>query len=125
MAEKYTKVLKDLPKLPDNEIRVKAGNRVGGYLKRANDIFTGKIEGTNSVVIKGVSKAMETAVTLAELIKHRVKGLFQVNTIENIEISDEYEPLEEGLDHLIFKRNSTMLTITLNREQPETKEAGY
>jgi DNA-binding protein len=42
------------------------------------------------VIIKGVSNAMESAVKLAELIKHRVKALYQVNEISDIEIVDEY-----------------------------------
>jgi hypothetical protein len=58
---------------------------------------------------------MESGVKLAELIKHRVKGLYQTNDISNIEIVDEYEPLEEGLDLLKFKRNVTMLSITLSK----------
>ena len=47
-----------------------------------------------------MSNAVESAVKLAELIKHRIKGLHQSNKISHITIVDEYEPLEEGLDHL-------------------------
>ena len=104
MAEKYRRVRKDQDKLPDNEIRVKRNARIGRYLRRANDLLTGKFEGFDSVVIKGVSNAMESAVKLAELIKHRVAGAYQVNTISNIVIIDEFEPIEEGLDYLKFER---------------------
>jgi hypothetical protein len=48
-------------------------------------------------------------------VKHRFAGLHQLNSIQTIEIVDEYEPLEEGLDHLIFKRYNTLLTVTLSR----------
>ena len=58
---------------------------------------------------------MESGVKLAELIKHRVKGIYQTNEVDNIAIVDEYEPLEEGLDHLKFERVVTMLTITLSK----------
>ena len=104
MAEKYRRVEKTLDKLPENEIRVRGNVRIGRYLKRANDLLTGKVEGQDSVVIKGMSNAMESAVKLAELIKHRVKKLYQLNRIEATAIVDEYEPLEEGLDHLKFER---------------------
>jgi DNA-binding protein len=67
-------------------------------------LLTGKFEGFDSVVIKGVSNAMESAVKLAELIKHRVQGVYQENAITNIVIIDEFEPLEEGLDYLKFER---------------------
>ena len=79
MSDKYRRVRKELDKLPDNEIRVKRDARIGRYLRRANDLLTGKIAGSDSVVIKGVSNAMESAVKLAELIKHRVKKLYQLN----------------------------------------------
>jgi len=84
MADKYRRVRKEPEKLPDNEIRVKRNARIGRYLRRANDLLTGKIPGQDSVVIKGVSNAMESAVKLAELIKHRVKRLYQVNKIASI-----------------------------------------
>jgi hypothetical protein len=68
---------------------------------------------------------MENCVKLAELIKHRVPGLFQLNSISTIEIKDEYEPLEEGLDFLSFSRYSTMLSITLSLQQLDTRNFGY
>ena len=77
MADKYRKVKREQDKLPDNEIRVRGDVRIGRYLRRANDLLTGKVAGQDSVVIKGMAKAMQSAVNLAELIKHRVKGLYQ------------------------------------------------
>ena len=125
MADKYRRVEKTQDKLPENEIRVRANTRIGRYLRRANDLLTGKVEGQDRVVIKGMSNAMESAVKLAELIKHRVKGLFQVTEISNSVIFDEYEPLEEGLDHLKFERNVTMITVTLSKTQLDNQHTGY
>ena len=119
MADKYQKVIKELPKLPENEIRVKRSPRIGGYLKRASEILGGKLGeevDSSTLVIKGVAAAMENVIKVAELIKHRFSGLYQQNVIDTIEIADEYEPLEEGLDHLIFKRYSTILTVTLSKK---------
>lgn len=70
------KIARAQEKLPDNEIRVKSGPKVGRYLRRAHDLLTGKIEGEDTVVIKGISKAIEAAMRLAELIKHKVAGLY-------------------------------------------------
>lgn len=124
--EKYNRIRRQPEKLPEDEIRVRRDNRIGKYLRRANDILTGKVENTdNTIVIKAVANAMENAVKLAELIKHRVKGLYQLNTINNIEIADEWEPLEEGLDHLVFKKISTMLTIVLSKNPLNKSEVGY
>ena len=132
MAEKYMRVDKPQEVLPPNEIRVKRGVGIGRYLKRAHELLTG-ISATpgqsktpdDHIIIKGVSNAVESAVKLAELFKHRIKGLHQLNKISHITIVDEYEPLEEGLDHLKFTRIVTMLEITLSKEARDTSDIGY
>jgi hypothetical protein len=45
MAEKYRRVKKTQDTLPANEIRVRADVGIGRYLRRANELLTGKIEG--------------------------------------------------------------------------------
>jgi hypothetical protein len=63
---------------------------------------------------------------LAELVKHRVKNLHQINKISSKTIVDEYEPLEEGLDQLKFSRDVTMLQITLTKsENVDKTDVGY
>jgi hypothetical protein len=125
MADKYRRIEKAQDSLPNNEIRVKRKVGIGRYLKRAYDLLTDKENANPTIIIKGVSNAVESAVKLAELIKHRVKGLHQLNKISNITIDDEYEPLEEGLDHLKFTRIVTMLEIKLSLIAPDKKDLGY
>lgn len=72
-----------------------------------------------------MSNAVESAVKLAELIKHRIKGLHQLNRISHITIVDEYEPLEEGLDQLKFTRIVTMLEIVLSKKNLDSTDVGY
>lgn len=123
--EAYQKVKRERDDLPENEIRVRAGTTVGRYLKRVHILFTQE-KAHNSVVVRGVSNAMENVVRISELIKHRFKGLHQVNKIEQHEFVDEYEPLYEGLDHLKFSRNVTMLSITLTKDANVDKSSiGY
>lgn len=125
MAEAYKRVEKAQESLPANEIRVRRVVGIGRYLKRAYELLNGP-DASDTVVIKGVSNAVESAVKLAELVRHRVKGLHQVNKISFIEIVDEYEPLEEGLDKLSFKRIVTMLQITLSKTAPaDLNDIGY
>lgn len=125
MAESYRRVARAEDSLPANEIRVRRGVGIGRYLKRAWELLNGP-EGKDTVIIKGVSNAVQSAVNLAELIKHRVKGLHQINEISNITIVDEYEPLVEGLDHLSFSRIVTMLQITLTKNSNvDKKHIGY
>ena len=45
---------------------------------------------------------MEIIISLAEMIKFRVKGLHQINHIGSYTLEEVYEPLEEGLDTLKF-----------------------
>eukprot|EP00347_Sterkiella_histriomuscorum_P017299 403349920 len=125
MSESYEKVKRDQDKLPDNEIRVRGDVRIGRYLRRANDLLTGKVEGQDSVVIKGMAKAMQSAVALAELIKHRVKGIHSQTEIEVSTLIDEFEPLYEGLDVLKFERQVTMMVITLTKSPKDTTHYGY
>ena len=75
MAEKYKRIDKAQEVLPPNEIRVKRGVGIGRYLKRAYELLTDTDNVQETITIKGVSNAVESAVKLAELIKHRIKGL--------------------------------------------------
>lgn len=104
---------------------MRRGVGIGRYLRRAFELLQGAEQGQDRVVIKGVSNAMESAVKLAELIKHRVPKLYQLNKVSNIVIVDEYEPLEEGLDQLKFNRVVTMLSITLSKSPLDNKDIGY
>jgi hypothetical protein len=42
-----------------------------------------------------------------------------------MEFNDEYEPLEEGLDTVVFKRTDVMIVITLSKEAIDTNHIGY
>lgn len=104
-----------MEQLPPNEIRVKRQAGIGRYLKRAVDLFNSPENKT--IVIKGISQAIESVVKLAELCKHKVAGLHQVNKILNVTIDDEYDRLEEGHDNQKGERLVTMLEITLSKDK--------
>ena len=117
--EKYRRVDKSKEETPENEIRVRADTRkrvhpTGKYLRYAMDLLTGEKK-QSSIVIKGTGSAIPKTLALIELIKHREVGLYQKNEILSLDIEDEYEPLEEGLDRLVFKRKVTMLQVTLSK----------
>jgi len=48
-----------------------------------------------------------------------------LNDIGTQEFEDIYEPLEEGLDRLVFNRKVTAFTITLSKSAKDPKSAGY
>jgi len=136
--DKYRKVIKPkdttTPKA-DEEIRVTAVGSVSAYVSRAavvygeKDAKVGGSEnvglGLSKVVIKATGNALTKAVTLAEVIKRRFKGLHQITSLGSTEIVDEYEPIEEGLDKVTQTRNLPFLEITLSKEALDTKDKGY
>ena len=81
---------------------------------------------TDTIKIVATGNAIAKACIVAEIIKHRIYNLHQVNTIETIEITDEYEPIEEGLDNVSIERNLAVLQILLTTKEPEdTTQIGY
>jgi len=48
-------------------------------------------------MLRAMGAAITKTVTVVEIIKRRVAGLHQLTTIESSEITDVWEPLEEGL----------------------------
>merc|ERR1711920_424217 len=81
--------------------------------------------GKPKVVIKASGNALTKAVTLAEVVKRRFKGLHQITALGTTEIVDEYEPLEEGLDKVTDTRNVSTIEITLSKEPLDTSNPGY
>merc|ERR1712072_456774 len=77
------------------------------------------------VVVKATGNALAKAVTLAEVIKRRFKGLHQITKLGLTEIVDEYEPLEEGLDKVTDTRSVPFAEIKLSKTELDTKDVGY
>ncbi|XP_062256101.1 ribonuclease P protein subunit p25-like protein isoform X1 [Platichthys flesus] len=72
---------------------------------------------------KGVSKA----ITCAEIVKRRVKGLHQLTRLLYSSVVEVWEPLEPaaGLDSLTVNRNLPAIWILLSRDQPDCGQPGY
>jgi len=123
--DKYRKV--DKPKsteaAAEDEIRVTAVGSVSAYVSRAAKVFN-ELE-KPKVVIRATGSALTKAVTLTEVIKRRFKGLHQITSCGSVEIVDEYEPLEEGLDRVTDTRTVSVLDITLSKEALDSSDKGY
>merc|ERR1719486_1046421 len=78
-----------------------------------------------SLKITATGNALTAAVTLAEVIKRRFKGIHQITNIGSTEIVDEYEPLEEGLDKVTDTRSISFVEITLSKDALDTSDKGY
>ena len=122
--DKYWRKEKTKEKTPENEIRVTSTTLISNYLRYINTLFTDKK--LDTIIIKSTGNAIGKAVNLAEVARRRFKGIHQIAEISTIEIEDEYEPLEEGLDVVKLKRRLTTLNITLTKKEPVNKNLpGY
>ncbi|GJN28209.1 hypothetical protein PR202_gb16307 [Eleusine coracana subsp. coracana] len=59
------------------------------------------------------------------LLERRVGGLHQNTSTESVDITDTWEPLEEGLLPLETTRHVSMITITLSKKPLDTSSPGY
>lgn len=70
-------------------------------------------EGATTIVIKAMGRAINKAVTIAEILKRKMP-LHQLNALSSVEMVDVYEPVEEGLDIVTSRRYVSCMTITLS-----------
>lgn len=134
------------PSIKANEVRIK-GNQ--GHVKRYVDYACSLLDGTkierdsdnkdeepkeveeepqkfDTIVLKATGRAINKAVTTAEVVKRRISGLHQITALETLEITDVWEPIEQGLKEVETKRRVASITITLSRADDVDKDAaGY
>lgn len=58
---------------------------------------------------------------IVEIVRHRVKGLYVISDISSSIMEDVFEPLEEGLDRLVFKKLVVELKMCLTKVSPTTE----
>lgn len=126
--EKYEKVVKsgeDREKIPDNVVRVNARTQIKSYVRYILKQFEElKVE---DVTLSSMGNAMAKMVTITEIIKHKIGGLSQVNSVEMQIFKDLYKPKEEGLDNLELERKVTCFRIHLSLKNLSDKstEPGF
>uniref|UniRef100_A0A7N0R9N4 DNA/RNA-binding protein Alba-like domain-containing protein n=2 Tax=Kalanchoe fedtschenkoi TaxID=63787 RepID=A0A7N0R9N4_KALFE len=123
--DRYQRVEKPRPDSPidANEIRITSQGRMRSYITYAMTLLQEK--GSDEVVFKAMGRAISKTVTIVELIKRRIVGLHQVTSIGSTDITDTWEPLEEGLLPLETTRHVSMITITLSHKELDTSAVGY
>ncbi|XP_054817940.1 uncharacterized protein LOC129317630 [Prosopis cineraria] len=123
--DRYQKVEKPRTETPidENEIRITSQGRMRNYITYAMSLIQEK--GSNEIVFKAMGRAINKTVTIVELIKRRIVGLHQNTAIGSTDITDTWEPLEEGLLPLETTRHVSMITITLSKEELDTSSVGY
>ncbi|KDP36881.1 hypothetical protein JCGZ_08172 [Jatropha curcas] len=109
--------------IDENEIRITSQGRMRSYISYAMSLLQEK--GSNEIVFKAMGRAINKTVTIVELIKRRIVGLHQITAIGSTDITDTWEPLEEGLLPLETTRHVSMITITLSKKELDTSAVGY
>ncbi|GMI91352.1 hypothetical protein like AT1G76010 [Hibiscus trionum] len=72
-----------------------------------------------------MGRAINKTVTIVELIKRRIVGLHHITSIGSTDITDMWEPLEEGLLPLETTRHVSTITIILSKNELNTSSVGY
>ncbi|KAG0484263.1 hypothetical protein HPP92_008342 [Vanilla planifolia] len=93
------------------------------YITYATSLLLEK--GSNEIVFKAMGRAINKTVMIVEVIKRRVAGLHQNTVIGSTDITDTWEPLEEGLLPLETTRHVSMIMITLSAKELEKSSVGY
>ncbi|KAG1361002.1 ribonuclease P protein subunit p25-like protein [Cocos nucifera] len=123
--DRYQRVEKPREETPinENEIRITAQGRTRSYITYATNLLQEK--GSNEIVFKAMGRAINKTVMIVELIKRRIIGLHQNTAIGSTDITDTWEPLEEGLLPLETTRHVSMIAITLSEKELDTSSVGY
>ncbi|EIE20924.1 alba-domain-containing protein [Coccomyxa subellipsoidea C-169] len=111
------------PTIQENEVRIMAAGKMRNYISYATTLLTDK--GHDAVVLKAMGRAINKTVTIAEIIKRRIMGLHQNTQIGSVDITDTWEPLEEGLNRLETTRHVSVITITLSTALLDITTVGY
>ncbi|XP_021301048.1 keratin, type II cytoskeletal 1-like [Herrania umbratica] len=123
--DRYQRVEKPKAETPinENEIRITTQGRMRNYITYATTLLQEK--GSSEIVLKAMGRAINKTVMIAELIKRRIADLHQNTSIGSTDITDMWEPLEEGLLPLETTRHVSMITITLSKKELDTSSTGY
>ncbi|THG21197.1 hypothetical protein TEA_021432 [Camellia sinensis var. sinensis] len=123
--DRYQRIEKPRPETPinENEIRITTQGRMRNYITYATTLLQEK--GSNEIVLKAMGRAINKTVMIAELIKRRIAGIHENTSIGSMDITDMWEPLEEGLLLLETTHHVSVITITLSKEELVTSSAGY
>lgn len=111
----------------DNEIRVTAQRGQRNYISYAIAILTGADDKpkSDSIKISGMGAAIFNAVNIAEIVKRRVKGLYQITEISSETVKDSYEGVENKDKKMDIERKVATILITLSTKALDKKALGY
>jgi DNA-binding protein Alba len=110
-------------KIQENEIRVTTQGKMRNYISYAMSLFQEKK--FPEIILRAMGRAINKTVTVAEIIKRRIPNLHQITEIDSTDITDTWEPLEEGLDRLEMTRHVSSIKIRLSTKELDKNHPGY
>jgi len=123
---KYLKKEKPKVELPiaANEVRVTASGRRKAYVDYALRLL--EQVGAEKIAIKGMGRATTLTLEVVEAVKRRHPGLHQIVQVDSVNITDDYEPIEEGLKPVTISKRLGSLSVILYKHAPaDTSAPGY
>ncbi|CAD5168367.1 unnamed protein product [Musa acuminata subsp. malaccensis] len=121
--DRYQRVEKPREETPinENEIRITSQGRMRNYITYATSMLQEK--DSNEIILKAMGRAIDKTIMIVELIK-RIVDLHQNTAIGSADITDTWEPLEEGLLLLETTRHVSVISITLSKKELDTSAVG-
>jgi len=103
---------------------VQSKGKTRNYITYATPLLEGD---EDTIVLKGMGLAIAKTVAVAEIIRRRVRGVYQQVEVGSQEIVDEWEPNEENseLPKQTTNRTVTSITITLSKSPLNRSHPGY
>jgi DNA-binding protein Alba len=145
--DKYRRVEKpksDLSDIRENEVRITTQGKMRNYISYATNLLSEQVslpllstvlcghihpskgeKQASEIILKAMGRAINKTVTIAEIIKRRIPGLHQITQIDSTDITDVWEPLEQGLDPVVTTRHVSSIQIILSIKQLDTNHVGY
>eukprot|EP00803_Ostreobium_quekettii_P003835 evm.model.scf_2621.1 EVM.evm.TU.scf_2621.1 scf_2621:4592-6424(-) len=100
----------------ETEVRITSRGKIRNYVTFAANLFLTKNE--KAIVVRGLGNVINKTVNLAEVLKRRVKGLYQVTNIGSLRITDAVE----ARDGRPARQRTTLvavISILLTTERPD------
>ncbi|CAJ1007845.1 putative Alba [Leishmania naiffi] len=113
----------------ENEVRVTATHGQHSYISYVIAVLNGE-DGkarNDTVRISGMGGAIYNAVNIAEIVKRRIVGLYQVTELGSELVRDEYEPIDrnQNPENVVVERKVSTILITLSRNPLDKTNPGY
>jgi DNA-binding protein len=113
--DKYEKIRQQAQNTPENEVKISSNNQsISKYITYTAGLLLEKK--LDVVILKASGLACRDAVQVAEILRHNITNLHQESKITSVDVLDEYEPLEEGLEKVQIKRKIAVMEIKLSKK---------